>query len=174
MLNGLLALLLVFQVTTPDVGGGFTDASAQSTRLAPDRIEVTLTVSAASGAAVVAHLIEPGGEQLTVAMADDGDGRYQGTFETRPIDLVVVFEGIRSGRESAQSLPFRLTELGLPSDALVSPTFPSPEADDTTQWAWLALGAGAAALALLALAYLPKRRSSTEDQSESEPAELSG
>lgn len=174
MLNGLFALFLVFQVSTVDVGGGFTDASARSTRLAPDRIEVTLTVSAEAGASVVAHLIEPGGEQLTVAMADDGDGRYQGTLETRPIDLVIVFERIRSGRESVQSLPFRLTELGLQPEVLVSPTFPSDEADDTTQWAWLALGAGAAALALLALAYLPKRRSPSEDQSESEPAEISG
>jgi len=174
MLNGLFALLLLFQVTAFDVGGGFTDASARSTRLAPDRIEVTLSVSAAPGASVVAHLIEPGGEQLTVAMADDGDGRYQGTFETRPIDLVVVFEGIRSGRESAQSRPFRLTELGLPTDALVSPTFPSPEEEEASQWAWLALGAGAAALALLALAYLPKRRQPSEDQAESEPASISG
>lgn len=174
MLNGLFALLLVFQVSTVDIGGGFTDASARSTRLSPERIEVTLTVSAAAGASVVAHLIEPGGEQLTVALADDGDGRYEGTFETRPIDLVVVFEGIRSGRESAQSRPLRLTELGLPPESLVSPTFPAPEEDDTSQWAWLALGAGAAALALLALAFLPKRRSASEDQSEPEPAELSG
>jgi hypothetical protein len=174
MLNGLFALLLVFQVSAVDIGGGFIDASARSTRLSPERIEVTLTVSAAAGASVVAHLIEPGGEQLTVALADDGDGRYEGTFETRPIDLVVVFEGIRSGRESAQSRPLRLTELGLPTDALVSPTFPSPEAEENSQWAWLALGAGAAALALLALAFVPKRRPVSEDQSESEPAEISG
>lgn len=174
MLNGLIALFLVFQVAAVDIGGGFTDPSARSRRLASDRIEVTLTVSAPTGASVVAHLIEPGGEQLTVAMADDGDGRFQGTFETRPIDLVVVFEGIRSGRESAQSLPFRLTELGLPREDLVTPTFPAAEGEDTTQWAWLALAAGAGALALLALAYLPKRRPSTADQSESEPVEISG
>ncbi len=158
------ALVMLLQIPVVDIGPDFSDPSARASRLTSERIQVTLSVRAQPDASVVAHLIEPAGEQLTVAMADSNDGVYEGTFETRPIDLVVVFEAIGSGRTSIQSNPVRLTQIGLPPGALAPQQFPeSSDDDDPLQWVWLALAAGAAALSLVALAFLPKRRSASGD-----------
>ncbi len=155
-----MAALVLFQVGVVDIGQDFSDPTARAGRLTVEEIEVTLTVRTQPGVSVVAHLIDPGGEQMTLAMADSNNGIYEGTFDTRPIDLVVVFEAIR-GRESVQSTPVRLTQIGLSASDLAPRRFPDPEPADQTRWIWLALGAGATALALVALAFLPKRRPDT-------------
>lgn len=157
-----LVTALMFQ--TVSLGEGFLEASAVGVYRGSDQVEVTLGVATAGGGSMVAHLIEPGGEQLSLAMADIGGGRFQVVFDTRPIDLVVVFEAVGSGRVSVQSTPARLTELGLDPILLTRSVFPDsapPVSEDGTQWVWLALGAGAAALALVAMAFLPKRKEAT-------------
>ena len=100
------------------------------------------------------HLVDPGGEQITVAMAEQSSGLYRAVTDVDQIDYVAVFEGIAN--PPFQSEPRRLTELGL-DRALITPdqVFPAaptttlPE-DDPARWGWLGLGLGAASLSLLA------------------------
>lgn len=167
-----MAVLILAQ--SVDLGPAFTNGDASAERISTDKIEVTLTVDSLGGGSVVAHLVDPGGEQLTVAMGVTPDGSHQTTFETRPIDLVVVFEAIGEGQTSVQSSPLRLTQLGLDAALLTTPVFPlDAPADDATDWLWLALATGAGALALLLIAYVPKRRRAEQAQSEPEPVDVS-
>lgn len=153
---------LIFQ--TVSLGEGFSEGNATGKRI-DEQLTVTLSVTAVGNGTVVAHLLEPGGEQMTLAMADIGGGRFQGVFDSRPIDLVVVFEGVGFGGRSVQSDPVRLTEIGLDPVLLSIPVFPRLDEEpggDYGRWVWLALAAGAAALALVAVAFLPKRREPDE------------
>lgn len=134
-------------------GDGFGDASASAEQIGPDRIRVELEVVIEGAGSVVAHVIEPGGQQETVSLADRGGGEFGAVLESRQIDLVVVFEVL--GEVPRQSDPLRLTELGVDRATLgmVAPLLEVAEEDDdaTTQWGWLGLGMGAAALSLLAV-----------------------
>lgn len=147
----LAALLLLVPV-----GEGFGQASADGVEIADDRISVELTVEVDGASSVVAHLIEPGGDQQTVSMRDRGDAEYGAVFETRKIDLVVVFEAL--GQIPRQSEPARLTTLGVdravlgmapPADDLVDVV--DDGSNDSSQWGWLGLAFAAGALALLAI-----------------------
>lgn len=133
-------------------GSGFGEATATGEQLDTDRIRVELEVRIDGAGSVVAHLIEPGEEQETVSLADRGGGEFGAVFETRPVDLVVVFEVL--GDDPRQSEPLRLTELGIDRDVLgMAPPLVDlvDEPDDNSQWGWLGLGLGAAALSLLAV-----------------------
>lgn len=144
-----LAVALLFLVPA---GDGFGQATASAEPIGTDEIRVELEVSIEGAGSVVAHVIEPGGRQETVSLADRGGGEYGAVLETRQIDLVVVFEVL--GDEPRQSDPLRLTELGVDRATLgmVAPLVEfADEGDDTTQWGWLGLGFGAAALSLLAV-----------------------
>ena len=113
---------------------------------------------------VVAHVIEPGGQQETISLADRGGGEFGAVLESRQIDLVVVFEVL--GDEPRQSDPLRLTELGVDRATLgmVAPLVEvAEEDDDTSQWGWLGLGFGAAALAMLAVWVLVGTRGAGEE-----------
>lgn len=141
-----LALLLLVEL-----GGGYGGASASGEVVGATLMEVELVVEAPAGVTVVAHIILPGEQQQTVAMAERDPGVY-GTFvEIQRANAVVVFEQI--GAEP--SSPATLLELGLDPAVLGmvpdATTTTVPEASDTSQWGWLALAAAAAALALLAL-----------------------
>lgn len=172
-MKAMLMVALLFAQSV-DLGSAFANGDASAERISTDKIEVTLTVDSLGGGSVVAHLVDPGGEQLTVAMGVTPDGSHQTTFETRPIDLVVVFEAIGEGQTSVQSAPLRLTQLGLDAALLTTPVFPlDVPTDDTGDWLWLALAAGAGALALLLIAYAPKRRPAEPAQSEPDPADVS-
>ncbi|MDH3248964.1 MAG: hypothetical protein OEQ47_08385, partial [Acidimicrobiia bacterium] len=116
------------------------------------RIRIELEVVIEGSGSVVAHVIEPGGRQETVSLADRGGGEFGAVLESRQIDLVVVFEVL--GEEPRQSDPLRLTQLGVDRATLgmVAPLVDVAEDDnDTAQWGWLGLGFGAAALSLLAV-----------------------
>jgi hypothetical protein len=145
----LAVISIVAQVST-----GFTDGAVEGTEIADDTVRITITVRAAPGGSVVVHLVDPGGEQITVAMAEQSSGLYRAVTDIDQIDYVAVFEGIAN--PPFQSEPQRLTELGL-DRALITPdqVFPaSPTStaaeDDPTRWGWLGLGLGAASLSLLA------------------------
>ena len=151
-----MRLLIAALLVLVPVGEGFGQASAEATEIAEDRISVELIVEVDGAGSVVAHLIEPGGEQQTVSMRDRGDAVYGAVFETRKVDLVVVFEAL--GQIPRQSEPARLTTLGVdraalgmapPVDDLVDVV--DEGSNDTTQWGWLGLAFGAGALALLAI-----------------------
>lgn len=148
-------LLLVLFLLVP-VGEGFGDASAEASEIDEDRISVDISVEVDGAGSVVAHLIEPGGDQQTVALRDRGASLYGAVFETRKVDLVVVFEAL--GSVPRQSEPTRLTAMGVSRELLGM----APPAEDlvevvdegrsaTSQWGWLGLALGAGALALLAI-----------------------
>ncbi len=144
-----LSAVLLFLVPA---GDGFGEATATAEQIGTDRIRVELQVAIEGAGSVVAHVIEPGGQQETVSLADRGGGEFGAVLESRQIDLVVVFEVL--GDDPRQSDPLRLTELGVDRATLgmVAPLVEvAEEDDDTTQWGWLGLGMGAAALSLLAV-----------------------
>lgn len=161
----MMRLALVLLALVP-AGAGFGEATASGTVLGVDEMRVELQVEIAGAGSVVAHLIEPGGEQQTVALRDRGGGEFGGFIETRRVDLVVVFESL--GNEPRQSAPLRFSELGVSRTALgMDPPLAQvveSDGDDNSQWGWLGLGLGAAALSLVAIWALggdSKRR--TED-----------
>ena len=133
-------------------GDGLGEATASADLIGPDRIQIELEVRIEGAGSVVAHLIEPGGGQETVSLADRGGGEFGAVLESRQVDLVVVFEVL--GDEPRQSDALRLTELGVDREVLgMTPPLVDVviEDNDTTQWGWLGLGLGAAALALIAV-----------------------
>lgn len=165
----LAAVLMFFQV-----GGFFVDPAVEGQEAGAARMEIDLSVSAPPGGSVVAHLIEPGGLQETVALRERSSGRYGGIVEVQRADLVVVFEALDGA--GAQSEPARLTDIGLDRALLgalpAAPTTTTPGVSSSTrQWGWLALGMTALALAALALWAVPDRAPREELDEEPERAE---
>ena len=155
-------LSLTLYALAVSVGGSFGPASADATVIDSSTIEIAVSVEAAAGSAVVVHALDPGSDQQTVAMLEVASGLYRTRFETRPVDLVVVFEDLASGAESD---PVRLTDLGVASD-LVGVLELEPVADDSeSPLGWLALGLALASLSALAFWVLggDRGRSSPED-----------
>jgi hypothetical protein len=142
-----MRLLAALAVTATTVFG---PATAEVVGGDADVVEVKLTVEAEEAGQVVAHVIDAGGDQETIAMREAGRGVYTTRLETRPIDLVVVFESLTDG---ARSAPARLTDLGVnPADLGAAPVPAEPE--ERRPWGWLALGLAAAALAVGSLLLL--------------------
>jgi hypothetical protein len=164
-----LALMMFFQV-----GGFFVDPAVEGRETSATRMEIDLSVSAPPGGSVVAHLIDPGGNQQTAALRERSSGRYGGIIEVGRVDLVVVFEALDGA--GTQSEPFRLTDIGLDRALLgalpVAPTTTTTVpgmSSSTRQWGWLALAMGALSLAALALWALPDRPPPTDDPTPDEP-----
>jgi hypothetical protein len=155
------ALVWLTLVGTLGLGGDFQEASAQGRELGPDTIAVELSVRVEGAQAVVAHVIEPGGDQQTVPLVRREDDRYSTSIELRKADFVVVFEAVGAGG-STQSDPVRLTQMGLDPSLIgarpVTTTVPGDLSDDTRQWGWAGLALGAIALALLAWWALPDKK----------------
>jgi hypothetical protein len=163
-----LVVALLFLVPA---GDGFGDASATAEQIGPDRIRVELEVAIQGAGSVVAHIIEPGGQQETVSLAERGGGQFGAVFESRQIDLVVVFEAL--GDAPRQSTPLRLTQLGVDRATLgmVAPLVEvADDGEDTTRWGWLGLGMGAAALSLFAVWVLVGGTSSKNAIGREQPA----
>jgi len=144
-----------------ELGGVFGHAVATATSLSSDMIQLELEVEADEDAALVAHLIDPGGTQETIPLSSRRTGVFGIRTEVRKTDYLVVFESLK-GSVASQSQPLRLTDLGV-SPALVGVlTLPPSEEEElseaTRQWGWAGLGLAAAALTLVALWALPDRR----------------
>jgi len=138
------------------LGGSFGEATASATSIGGDRMEVTLSVEVAGAAdAVVAHVVDIGGDQEIVGMASQGAGIWSGSSEVAVSNLVVVFEAIRSDGTSDLSDPATLATLGVDPRLLGLEGTGATEAPaegyskGTLRWGW-----GALALAALALAFL--------------------
>ncbi len=141
-------------LATVELGGVFGSAGVSGRAVTAATLEIDLQVEAPAAATVVAHLIEPGGRQRTVALAERSPGVYGGIVEIPVVDYLVVFEVV--GSTGVQSQPLRLTELGLDPALLgrvpVAPPVSEPGLSaDTRRWGWLGLALGALALAALAV-----------------------
>lgn len=149
------------------LGGSFGEASADATVLNSDTVEVALSIEAPPGTSIVVHALDPGSEQRSIAMLELQSGIYRTRFETRPVDLVVVFEDLSTG---AESNPARLTDLGVAPElvGVVAPL--EPEESEGSSLGWLALGLGLASLSALAFWALGAR-STDQEVEPSEPSE---
>jgi hypothetical protein len=173
MRRGVLALALAVALLTAaraaalpadegvELGGVFGHAIASATSTSSDTIQLDLVVEADEDAALVAHLIEPGGTQETIPLLSRGTGVFGIRTEVRKTDYLVVFEALE-GSLASQSQPFRLTDLGVDPALVGVLTLPPSEEEEiseaTRQWGWAGLGLAAAALTLVALWALPDRR----------------
>jgi hypothetical protein len=144
-----------------ELGGVFGRAVASATSQSSDTIQLDLEVEADEDAALVAHLIEPGGTQETIPLSSRGTGVFGIRTEVRKTDYLVVFEALE-GSLASQSQPLRLTDLGVDPALVGVLTLPTTDVDEfsesTRQWGWAGLGLAAAALTLVALWALPDRR----------------
>jgi hypothetical protein len=170
----LFALLLLVGsiVASPgvDLGGLFGRADASATQISAEQVELRLSVEAATGATVVAHLIEPGGDQRAYPLPETDDGSYQIIAEIRKVNYIVVFE-IVDGELGSQSQPLLLTDLGVAPAVLgilTSAPREVPQSDSTSAWGWAGLGLGALSLLALAIWAMPGRNPAP-DNAKSQP-----
>lgn len=156
--------VLLLLVVTELLGGGFTGAEVSGRELSTTRmeIEVEVEIDDSVGGSVVAHLVDPGGAQETVALRERSPGVHGGFAEVRRIDYLVIFEVLGEEPERI-SEAVRLTDLGL--DPLLvgrvlegGDPVPEDESEQGVRIGWLALGVTAAALALglVVFAVLPR------------------
>ncbi|MFQ5968577.1 MAG: hypothetical protein ACE5MI_13370, partial [Acidimicrobiia bacterium] len=91
MLSWFVAVLLLI-----DLGPAFQNASAFGEPAPNDMLFVDVQVEIAGQVqAAFAHVIDPGDEQLTVALINRGGSFWGGGAEIERANLVVVFEAIR-------------------------------------------------------------------------------
>lgn len=141
---------------------GFVAPEAEAVVVDSNTVEYAVSVESLSGSSVVLHALDPGSEELTLAMLETSTGVYRTRFESRALDYIIVFEDLTSGN---QSEPFRLSELGVaPEFVGKSPVVDhsAPEPDDSL--AWLALGLALASLSALAFWALGGDRKSSKNE----------
>jgi hypothetical protein len=168
-MNGLLVALLVLLPLSPPFGEATATASSVDGGL---WIEVAVEVTD-SPVAVVVRGRGPGGSELPpVALADRGDGRWEGVVSLPVIENIFIgFESIPARGPTVVSELHTLTELGV--DRAIF-TFDDPDTGfgeedeplvtpEGARWGWLGVAAGAAALALIAFWTIGTMRSRDED-----------
>lgn len=161
----MLAIVLLF---AQDLGAPFVEASAEA-RPVTGGLEVELQVTLnADVDTVVAHIVTPGQDQQTVALASRGGGEYGGVLIVPAEDVVVIFEAVDVGRQ-VLSQPATLTELGVDPDQFRGDrSFAAPDApgssipQEARRWGWAAVALGATSLALIAFWAAGARRSGEE------------
>jgi hypothetical protein len=167
VLAWVLAVLLLV-----DLSPTFQNASAFGRAVGEDLIFVDVQVEVdGSVTTVVAHFIDPGDQQQTVALINRGGAFWGGGAEVERANLLVVFEALRPDGSSEQSPPTDLVSMGVDPRLLgVSDASGSrPEDGDKggpfglPTSVWLVVAAVAAALSALAFwarAEYPKRKRS--------------
>ncbi|MCP3995765.1 MAG: hypothetical protein GY722_11960 [bacterium] len=176
MMQLFAAILLALPLSAP-----FGEATATATSLDGGlRIDVSVEVSG-NPVAVVVRGIAPGNSELPpVALADRGNGRWEGIVQLPVVEnMLIAFESIPVQGPTTVSETHTLTELGVDSAifSLDNPETAFGEEDDSlitpegARWGWLGVAAGAAALALIAFWVIGSVRSEDDDESMSDPAE---
>ena len=174
-------VFLLFLVLSVPIGGAFGEAVAEGTVVGNGVISIELEVEVPGATSVVAHILDPGDDQMTLAMNPRAGDVFAVAAEVEQADLIVVFE-ILDGRETIVSRPVNLSELGVDPGVLGSVVPPNRLTSDAEEEAaegvltpairrnlWLAVALAAGALSLLAVwAAGPKPGPETPD---SEPAE---
>jgi hypothetical protein len=136
----------------------FGGADAEAVVVDSDTVAYTVSVEAPSETSIVLHALDPGSEQVTVAMLEVATGVYRTRFESRPLDYVVVFEDLTTGR---QSDPQRLSGMGVPPEFVGGAPVVTPPGRGgvDSSLGWLGLGLGLASLSALAFWVLAGGRS---------------
>ncbi len=145
------------------VGGAFGEAAAEGTVTGDGLITVEIEVEVPGASAVVAHFVDPGDDQRTVAMNPRTGDVFAASAEVEQADLVVVFE-ILNGAEVVVSRPLNLSELGVDPavlGAVVAPNLLTSDPEEVPDEGvltpeirrnlWLAVALAAGALSLLAV-----------------------
>lgn len=179
-MNAVLSSVLVLAAI---LGGSFGEATATASPDGTGRLNVEFTVQVAGDAnAVVAHIVDIGGDQSVTSLAPQGGGEWSGSTVTDASNLVVVFEAIRPDDTSAMSDPVTLATLGVDPALLglegsgVTAAADEGYSQRTLRWGWGALGLGALALAFLAFWAAggrergSHRRGEPSDESTDEPS----
>ncbi len=174
MIGLLLPLLLLISLEAP-----FGEASATAAAVDNDglRLEVSVEVEGSPVAVVVRGVASGNLELPPVALADRGDGRWEGIVQLPVVEnMRLGFESIPTRGPAAVSALNTLTDLGVDRAVFAIDDEPSAFGDDesgfepaTRRWGWLGLAAGAGALALLALWVAGSRQGEPHDDSELEP-----
>jgi hypothetical protein len=153
-MSGLLSIVLVLAAV---LGGAFGEADATATPAADGKLNVTFTVQVGGDTnAVIAHIVDIGGDQFTTSLAPQGGGEWSGTAVTDAMNFVVVFEAIRPDDSADLSDPITLATLGVDPVLIgVEGSGTTAPVDDsysqrTLRWGWGALALATLALALLA------------------------
>ncbi len=155
MLNLIAALLVALPLSAP-----FGEATATATSLDDGLwLDVSIEVEG-SPVAVIVRGLAPGDSELPpVALADRGDGRWEGIVHLPVVENILMgFEIIPASGPATVSEVHTLTELGVDSAifSIDNPATLFGEEDDPLvtpegeRWGWLGVAAGAAALAVLA------------------------
>jgi hypothetical protein len=168
-MNGLLAALLVLLPLSTPFGEATATASSVDGGL---WIEVAVEVTD-SPVAVVVRGRGPGGSELPpVALADRGNGLWEGVVSLPVIENILIgFESIPAQGPTIVSELHTLTELGV--DRAIF-TFDDPDTGfgeedeplvtpEGARWGWLGVAAGAGALALIAFWTIGTVRARDED-----------
>lgn len=144
---------------------GFVSPEAEAVVVDSNTVEYAVSVESPSGTSIVLHALDPGSEQLTLAMLETSSGVYRTRFESRALDYIIVFEDLTSGE---QSEPFRLSELGVAPEFVgkspVVDNSATPEPNESL--GWLALGLGLASLSALAFWALGGDRKSAQNDTQ--------
>lgn len=176
MIHFIAALLLALPLSAP-----FGEATATAVSLDGGlRIDISVEVSG-SPVAVVVRGIAPGDSELPpVALANRGDGRWEGIVQLPVVEnMLIAFESIPAQGSTTLSDTHTLTELGVDSAifSLDNPETGFGEEDDSlvtpegARWGWLGVAAGAAALALIALWVVGSVRPDDDDEGIAGPIE---
>jgi len=162
----MVRLLFVVLSLASTLGGA---ASATVLDQGEGTFRVQLEVTGDPALAVVAHVIDPGSDQQTIALAEVSSGVYQGVFEGRAADMLVVFENVNTGEQTA---PRSLSDLGVVFQAEpATVTVPAPSTARDNRYGWLAVALGAASLSLLAFWVLGGRDEGGDETSPPDAAE---
>ncbi|MFN2485271.1 MAG: hypothetical protein ABR609_01430 [Acidimicrobiia bacterium] len=153
MANLLLGGVVLLASVGVDLGGVFGRAAASASQISGNQIELRLSVQAETGEAVIAHLIEPGGDPAAYPLPETSDGEYLIIVEVRKLNFIVVFELLG---EETQSQPLLLTDLGVAPAVLgILGSLPEPPPSNPNSWGWAGLGFGALSLLALAIWAMP-------------------
>jgi hypothetical protein len=167
-----MVLLAVFMMFLP-LDSPFVDATATAASVDDGmRLEVFVEVEGTPTAVLVRGVGAGNLEMPPVALADRGDGRWEGIVEVPVVENIRLgFEFIPVRGEALVSELHTLTDLGVDRAIFVGEPVPAAPVEEETpgtpggrRWGWLGLAAGAAALAMVALWTASSGGSSGDDE----------
>ena len=171
-MTGLLGVLLFLLPLTSPFGEATATASSVDNGL---RLEVSVEVAGSPVAVVVRGLAAGNVELEPVALADRGNGMWQGIVELPRIENIRLgFESIPTRGPATLSELHTLIELGVDSAIFSIEREPVRFGEDSDplanpqgqRWGWLGLAAGAGALMLIAVWSIDSWKSKPDEEAD--------